>query len=71
MNTIKPKPKEQVVSITSDKTTAQDTDTEMDTEASGKPTSDPIEEDSSATMDTQSDWTCVWRHDQWQKKEEL
>ena len=70
MNAIKPKPKEQVVSMTSDETTAQDTDIAMDTEASGKPLPNPIEEDSLATIDTRSDWTCLPRHDQQQKKEE-
>ena len=54
MNAIKPKPKEQVVSMTNDETTAQDTDTGMDTETSGKLLPDPLEEDSSATTDTQS-----------------
>ena len=53
MNAIKLKAKEQVVSITSDETNAQDTDIAIDTEASGKPLPDPLEEDSSATMDTQ------------------
>ena len=69
MNAIKPKLREQVVSIPSDETTTQNTNTEMDTEASGKPLPHPIEEDSSATMDTQFDWTCLTRHDKRQEKE--
>ena len=71
MNAIKPKFKEQVVSITSNKTTTEDTDTGMDTEVSGNTLPDPLKEDSSATMDTQYDWTCLPRHDKRQEKEEL
>ena len=64
MNAIKPKVKEQVVSITSNETTTQDTDTAMDTEVSGNTLLDPLEEDSLATINTQSDWTCLLSHDE-------
>ena len=64
LNTIKPKSKEQVVSMTSDGEERVETDTIIDIEASGTPVLDTIQENSSgsATMDIESDWTSLPRH---------